>query len=297
MQFDQLNNVAEEIPEVELKLAEGLREFLNQYYSLHSQVRPTEFLGGAWESKRFHSESSIKTLFGMLKSEPSLILESEIDGDCLNFRIAYWGVGQENYYYKTISRLPYKDIVYNAAKARALEWRKIREALLAIGENPEEINKLGKDNVVNLAILDKEETWKSQGIDISKLSLSYHINEQDFEKLYQVLITYHCLVAGWIADAYYLVHYDVSPLLPELLPSLLKDALDLQLLQAIILGYKQVYKALEDKRLHWIPELALQLAQSLSHLPDQSWSKEQVDYSVSSWLQLRQVSQLGGVTC
>ncbi|MBD2304453.1 hypothetical protein H6G17_02810 [Chroococcidiopsis sp. FACHB-1243] len=110
-------------------LAEGLRDFLNKHYSLHSPVRPTELLAGAWESKRFHSESSIKALFGMLKSEPTLILESEVEGDYLNFRIAYWGFGQENYYYKTIYRLPYKQIVYESAKSGALEWENLKEKL------------------------------------------------------------------------------------------------------------------------------------------------------------------------
>ena len=38
----------------------------------------------------------------MLKSEPILILESEIEVNCLNFRVAYWGVGPENYDYKKI---------------------------------------------------------------------------------------------------------------------------------------------------------------------------------------------------
>lgn len=109
-----------------------------------------------------------------------------------------------------------------------------------------------------MAILEKEETWRYKGIDISKLSLQYQVNRQDFEKLCQFLLAYHCLVAGWVADAYHLVHHDVSPLLPELLPSLLKDAFDLQSVQAIVTGYKQVYKALEDERRYWIPELALQ---------------------------------------
>lgn len=132
MQEEQVNNVVEGIPEIELMLAEGLREFLNKHYSLHSQVRPTEFLAEAWD-KRFHSESSIKALFGMLKSEPTLILESELDGNYLNLRIAYWGFGQENYYYKTIYRLPYREILYEAAKLRALEWKKIRDELVALG--------------------------------------------------------------------------------------------------------------------------------------------------------------------
>ncbi len=289
--FDQYDdNKYEGISEIELMLAEGLREFLNKHYSLHSQVRPTEFLAGAWDSKRFHSESSIKALFGMLKTEPMLILESENDGDYLNFRIAYWGLGQANYYYKTISRIPYRKIVEESAKRRALEWKKIRDELVELGENLEEINHIGRENVINLAILEKEEKWKDKGIDVSKLTLQYQVNRQDFEKLCQVLITYHCLVAGWVADAYHLVNHDVPPLLPELLPSLLEDTLDLQSVQAIASGYKQVYQALENERRYWIPELALQLAHSLSYLSDRSWATEQLDYSVNTWLQLHQVS-------
>ncbi|HCF27228.1 MAG TPA: hypothetical protein DEV81_08500 [Cyanobacteria bacterium UBA11049] len=289
IKFDKFTQSNEESYDIELMLAEGLREFLNKHYSLHSQVRPTELLAGAWESKRFHSESSIKALFGMLKSEPTLILESEIDGDYLNFRVAYWGFGQDNYYYKTICRLPYKQIAYESAKSRALEWRTIREQLLLLGESLEDINKIAGDNILNLEILEKAELWQAKGIDVSKLSLQYQVNRQDFEQLCSFAIAIHCSVAGWVADAYHLIYHDVPPLLPELLPSLLKDTLDMQAVQAIATGYKQIYQALEDERRYWVPELALQLAESLAHLPDRSWSQEQVYYSLDQWLQLRQV--------
>ncbi|HEY9803810.1 MAG TPA: hypothetical protein V6D25_25935 [Leptolyngbyaceae cyanobacterium] len=290
IQFDQFDNKLESASDIELMLAEGLRNFINKNYSLHSLTRPVEFLAGAWDSKRFHSESSIKALFGMLKTEPILILESENDGDYLNFRIAYWGLGQGTYYYKTISRLSYKEIIQNSAKKRALDWRQIRDELQEIGVDAEEINQLGQDNVYNLAILEKTEKWQAQGIDITKLALPYRVNQQDIEQLCQVLTTCHCLVAAWVADIYHLVHHDVSPLLPELLPSLLKDAIDVQSLKAITTSYKQVYAALEKERLHWIPELSVQLAQSLSHLPDSSWAQTEVDYSITTWLELRQVS-------
>ncbi|WP_017316512.1 WD40 repeat domain-containing protein [Mastigocladopsis repens] len=299
VKFDKFDSQGEDISDIEFMLAEGLREFLNKHYSLHNPIRPTEFLAGAWDSKRFHSESSIKALFGMLKTEPVLILESEADGDYLNFRIGYWGIGQDNYYYKTITRLPYKEIVEESAKNRALEWKKIRDELILLGENIEEINNIGRDNVINLAILEKAEKWKEKGIDVSKLSLQYQVNRQDLEKLCQVLITCHSLAASWVADAYHLVHHDVPPLLPELLP-MLTNAVDLQSLQAMsddnqlrvyATGYKQLYQALEMERRYWIPELALELAQSLSHLPDDTWAKEQVDYSINTWLQLRQVPQ------
>ncbi|WP_066426036.1 WD40 repeat domain-containing protein [Anabaena sp. 4-3] len=291
VKFDEFDHNQDETFGIELMLAEGLREFINNYYSLHNPMRPIEFLAGAWDSKRFHSESSIKALFGMLKTEPILILESEIDGDYLNFRIAYWGLGQTNYYYKTISRIPYREMIQQAAKNRALEWRKIRDDLLALGEDITEINKFGQDNVVNLAILEKAEKWQAQGIDISKLGLKYQVNQQDLQQLCQVLITCHSLVAAWVADIHHLVHHDVTPLLPELLPSLLKDAFDFQSVQAIATGYQQVYQALEKERLYWIPELALQLAQSLAHLPNPSWSQEQVNYSINTWLDLHQVSR------
>ncbi|MEA5506297.1 WD40 repeat domain-containing protein [Halotia wernerae UHCC 0503] len=295
--FDQFDDHKDEkMSQIGLMLAEGLRDFLNQHYSLQSQVRPTEFLAGAWDSKRFHSESSIKALFVMLKTEPILILESEKDGDYLNFRIAYWGLGQHNYYYKTIARLPYREILEESAKRRALEWKKIRDKLIASGENLEEINHFGQDNVVNLAILEKVEKWSEKGIDISKLSLQYQVNRQDFEELCQVLITYHCLVAAWVADSYHLVDHGVPTLLPELLPSLLEDTSDLQSLQVIASGYKQVYQALENECCDWIPELALQLALSVCHLSDayggklRSWANEQLNYSVNTWLQLHQIS-------
>ncbi|MFQ4145367.1 WD40 repeat domain-containing protein [Chlorogloeopsis sp. ULAP02] len=293
VKFDTFDTRPEEIStNVELKLAEGLRDFLGKHYSLQDIVRPTEFLAGAWESKRFHSESSIKALFGILKTEPVLILESEADGDYLNFRIGYWGIEQEHYYYKTISRIPYREIVKQSAKNRALEWRKIRDELIALGENLEEINYLGRDNAVNLALLEKEEKWKAKGIDVSKLSLQYQVNHQDFEQLCQVLITCHCLVAGWVADVYHLVHHDVPPLLPELLPSLINSPVDLQSLQAIAEGYQQVYQALERERRDWIPELALQLAHSFSHLSDRSLARQQIEYSIKAWLQLRQVGTM-----
>ncbi|OUL33259.1 WD40 repeat domain-containing protein [Nostoc sp. 106C] len=290
LEYERFANKNQVTPEIELMLSEGLREFINKHYSLHNSVRPTEFLAGAWDSKRFHSESSIKALFSMLKTEPILILESEHDGDYLNFRIAYWGLGQGNYYYQTISRLPYKAILENSAKNRALEWRKIRDELLSLGEDLDEVNIIGKDNVRNLAILEKAEKWQNQGININKLSLEYEINHQDVERLCQVLINCHCLITSWVADIYHLIHHDVPPLLPELLMSLLDDNLDLQSVQVIVTGYQQVYQALEQERRYWIPELALQLAVSLSYLSDRSWAKEQVDYSINTWLQLHQVS-------
>ncbi len=299
VQSARLGEVAQVMPEIEQSLAQSIGEFLSQNYPLSSQERPTEFLAGAWDSQGFHREASIKALFEMLKSEPTLILESELVGDYLNFRIAYWGLAQNTYCYQTIiSRLNYREILYASAKNRALKWKETANRLLACGESLEDIKRLGGDNYFNLEVLEREEKWKRHGIDTSELALDYKVNNKDFEALSQLLITSHCLVAGWVADAHHLVHYDVPPLLPELLPGLLEKASDQQLVQAVmqtsISGYKDIFRALEIERPLWVPELALKLAKSLACLPDKSWAKEQIDYSLKAWLKQHQVLQPQG---
>ncbi|MGK7875336.1 MAG: WD40 repeat domain-containing protein [Xenococcaceae cyanobacterium] len=294
--FEGFDEIGLGTQEIEQRLAQGLREFLSQHYSLHCKVRPTEFLGGAWDSKHFHGESSIKTLFWMLKGEPTLILESEIEGDYLNLRMAYWGLGQEKYCYETIFKLCYREFIEESAKARALKWKETRDKLLALGKKPEEINRLGGDNAINLAILEEAEELQAAGIDIRELTFDYQVNRKDFEALCQFFSICHCLVAGWVADIHYLVHYDLSLRLPELLPQLVKDVPEQKSLQAVIrttvLIYQDVLKALARERPYWGPELALKLAQSLNNLPDKSLAKEQVDYSLQLWLQQHQLSKL-----
>jgi WD40 repeat protein len=284
-----VSNIGNRNTNFELRLAENLRTFLNENYSLHSPIRPTEFLAGAWENKRFNGESSIKALFGMLKSEPTLILESEIDGDCLNFRIAYWGLSQDNYCYQTLAKFPYQQILEESAKNRALKWKETREKLLALGGTLDEVNQLGRDNVFNLTLLEKEEKWQAKGIDTKQLCLDYQINSEDLEQLCQLLSTCCCLVTSWIADVYHLISGDLPPLLPALLPNLTQKSLDSQLIDAIVSGYRQVYQTLESDRSYWVPELSLQLAHSLTHLPEKSWAIEQINYSLQSWLNLRQI--------
>jgi tetratricopeptide (TPR) repeat protein len=293
--FERFGDTEQGFPKIGKHLAEGLRQFLSKNYPLNSQTRPTEFLDGAWDSKRFHGGSSIKALFEMLKSEPVLILETEVEGDYLNFRVAYWGLGQTLYSYESvISKLPYREICYESAKARARNWQDTRDKLLALGKSLEEVNRLGGDNAINLTILEEAEELKSSGIDISNLAFHYKVGQKDFEALCQFLIVCHCLISGWFADAHHLIYHDASPLLPQLLPDLIKDVHDPQVLRAIVLGYREIYQSIETEQPTWIPEIALQLADSLKHLVDKSWAREQVNYAVQSWLKLRGLLQPDG---
>ncbi|MEH2026399.1 tetratricopeptide repeat protein [Nostoc sp.] len=300
--FKKDGDFSEGFPEIKLKLEQGLSEFLDKYYPLQDKLRPTEFLGGAWDSNRARREASIKALFGMLKSEPSLILESEIINNEIVLRFGYWGIGQDNYSYQSISKLPYREIMYDFAKGRALKWKEDRTKLLNLGRTLEEISKIGGEKDFNLNILEEEENLKNNGIETKDLPIhhSYKVNNEDFEDFCQILVICHCLVAGWIIDAHYLIHYDVPPLLPKLLSELLTDDIHnpqvLQpLLQGIVTGYRMLYASLLNERPSWMPELSLDLAKSLISLPEKSWAREQIYFSVKSWLKLHQESSQEGI--
>lgn len=282
-----------EIPDLETRLAQQLRDFLNQSYGLHNPVRPTEFLGGAWESKRFHGEASIKALFNLLKSEPTLILESEIDGGTLTIRMAYWGMGQTHYTYRTLVQLPYRTLLEEAAKARAMRWKSVREKLTALGRTPDDIRALGGDNETNLALLHEAETLKAAGIDPSEVSLQYQISSQDWDAFIHLVGTCHCLVAGWVADIHHWRFYGVPPVLPtqvSLLTAGIGDSdLTRQLLESTVSLYGEILPVSELESPAWVPELTLKLAHSLAHLDDPSFARTYINLSLHAWLTHRQL--------
>jgi hypothetical protein len=289
--FVHISQTSQDFPNIELSLAEGLRQFFRHY---ELAGRKIDFLAGAWVSKSFHSEASIKALYSVLKSEPTLVLESEVDGDYLNFRTAYWGANWSSYRYESVlSHLSYREILYESAKDRARRWFKIRQQLIAQGHKPKSVDNLyGKEYLVNLVKLYQELQLKKIGIQPDDLDLNYQINKKDLEDLYQFLIVYHCLFAGLVADEYFLCEYNLPPLLPSLLPKLTQEVNDSEIIaeiyQAVATYYEDVYKTLEQTRSGLLPDLTLNLALSLKPLA-QDYARQQVIKSLHYWLKLRGV--------
>ncbi|OQW89016.1 MAG: hypothetical protein BWK78_07805 [Thiotrichaceae bacterium IS1] len=296
VEFDKFEHTDKQnFPKIEKRLAEGLRQLLNQHYPLQSPVRPTELLDGAWDSGRFHGGASIKGLFSLLQSEPTLVLESEVDSDYLNFRLAYWSVGQGNYQYDSlISKLPYRDILFASAKQRALQWKtEVRDKLVAKGMSLKEIDERydhtqlhGAYNATNLVILEEEEEFAKLGIPIAR---QYRLEPKDWEVLCQVLETYHCIVTGVMADIHHLIHNNTPLLFPKVLPQWLKNEALLpteSILQWVVSSYQEVFNMLAMERAYQIPEWTLQLAEGLVKFGDKRWAWELVKDSLS--LHLRQ---------
>ena len=291
--LDEFKSIGIEVAEIERILAQNLREFLGQNYCSQCSLRPTEFLGGAWHN-HFHGEASIKTLFGVLHTEPTLILETAIESNYIIFRLGYWGGQQQHYCYETLLKLPYRSLLETAIAARALRWQETKHKLLALGKSPEEVAKLGGDNDVNLTILEEVAKLQTAGIATEELSWAYQVNRQDFAYICQFLSICQCLVAGWVTDIHYLVEDNISPHLPEWLPQLLgesggKSAFLSDTIDASISIYQKVLQVLVPTKPHCVPHLSLKLAQSLLKL-DISLAKEQIEYSWQHWLQQHQLS-------
>jgi formylglycine-generating enzyme required for sulfatase activity len=292
--YDSFGTATQGFPKIEKRLSQGLRNFLEKHYSTDSKQRPTELLDRAWDSNRFGGGASIKALFGMLKSEPTLILESEVDGDLINLRLAYWSGGQAIYLYKTvISDFPYREILDWSAKTRALEWEtNVKNKLLALGKSEAEINqKYGGDNALNLEILKEQEILQAAGIPVEQ---HFYTNHQDLAKLCQFLTAYHNLLTAFFADAHYLIHYNLEPQLPQLLLEIVGEFSEydvgVSMLQWAVDSLLDVFKALETDRPALIPDLSIDLAVNLAPLPDKSWAQKVLDYSVVSWLTARCLS-------
>jgi len=277
-------DAAKFFPDVELYLAEELREFLSEYSTFGRKI---DFISGKVVSDYLQGEASIKALFSLLKYNPSLILESEVNGPYLNFRIGYWGLNWHNYKYKTVlSRLPYIELLKDLVKARASQWQKTREKLINAGQNAATLDHIySGDNLKNLNTIKDEIKFKKAGIELSNLNIKYTINEKDIENLSKILKVYYCVFTGLIADEYFLVSAKLPPLLPQLLPSLLENTSQQEeIIEGVMDYYHNVYKNLESNKATILPELFLEFAESLAKLADKEWAKKQIHKSLEYWL-------------
>ena len=299
--FENINSTSKsEFPKVEKRLSQYLKNFLQKHYSVENEQRPTELIDHAWESNRFAGGSAVKTIFSRLKSEPIVLIESEVDGDFINIQLAYWSGGQEvSPFYKTIiSNLHYPKIIYEFAIQRALHWEvNVKQKLLAQGISEEEINQeYGGDNLLNLQVYRKYEQEKLAGIEFER---HYKTNREDFDKLSALLGAYHNIIVGLFTDIHYLIHTNLSPKLPELLPELetefsIDQRLADELLKMVVESYIGSLRAMEKDRSELVPEFAVDIALSLTGLSNPTWAEQMLDFALESWLNSRYLSVENG---
>ncbi|MDQ2098593.1 MAG: hypothetical protein QQW96_13200 [Tychonema bourrellyi B0820] len=290
LQFEKFPHVAQGFGLVENRLIDEIQEFC-KHYSITNQERPVRYQGADWESKYSHGKTGIDTLHHVLKSVPTVVLESKFDGDLLRVYVAGWDMMQEVPHYEKVLTIPWKEVLYPIARKYAEEWREYRMKLLEKGRSLEELKRRGGDNELNLLILEEEEEDRELGRG-GQHDYQYNVKEDKYiQELAQFLGICHCILVGLMADRYHFYHGDVRPKLPELLPGLLEkmpsNSLNEMLVGEIVSSYQSLYQSIEGKRPNAIPYLLLDLALSLSGLSDKSWAKKQVEFSIKAWLKLR----------
>ncbi|MEG3968997.1 WD40 repeat domain-containing protein [Microcoleus sp. T2B6] len=288
LHFEKFPNAAQGFDLIEDRLIDEIRDFC-KHYPLTNQERPVRYQGADWKSKSFHGKTAIDTLHHVLKSVPTVVLESKVDGNSLNIFLAAWDMMQEVPYYEKVLTIPWKEVLYPIAQKYAREWSNLRIILLDKKTSMEEIKSSGGDDEVNLLILEQEEAERGLR---KEHDYKYRVNEDKcVRELAKSLGICHCILVGLMADRYHFYHGDVRPKLPELLPGLLEkmpsDSLKEMLVGEIVSSYQSLYQSIEGERPNAIPYLFLDLALSLSGLSNKSWAKKQVEFSIKAWLKLR----------
>jgi len=291
IEYDKFPYPPSGLPKLEKNIEENMRVFLNKHYPKSDDKRPTNLAGGAWDTNKMRSETAVKLLFYLLKSIPVIILDSEIDGDNLNFRIACWDVGIDYLYQPIISNFSYKEFLYQVAKKSAQQWEKQKQEILAKGIPLETIlkNPQAQENEINLAIWQQEQTLKDCGLE--EVS-DYKPTKVGAQKLSQYWSILHCLCASLATDAYYFTRYRETPKLPYLLQELTQElpAPEAKGLIEVAMDYYQSFcEQLEGVNSKKSPDLYIELALGLLAFDDKSIAQEQLEKSLNTFLKIREL--------
>jgi hypothetical protein len=269
-----------------------LQQFVATHYPLTHPERPVELLDGVWKDGDFQGAASIKTLHELLRSEPTLVIETQLPpGDeALYLNLAYWGPAQDQYFYQPITKMRYAALLQTAARDSALEWQQARERLIQTGlarDVADADQRFGGTKAFNLARLAQEDALRAAGIPLEQVELPpFQFVAADYAAIHRFLISWSCLAIGWVADLYHFAYWETSPRLPTL-PELLDASFPPEVLPVFLDHYGHSYQALAMEQPARAPELMLLLAEPLAALPDPSWSRAQTEWAVRQWLALR----------
>lgn len=294
IEYDDFPQPTSGLPKMQKAIEENLRLFLNKYYHKSSQTTPTDLAGGAWDTKTMRSETAVKLLSYLLKSIPVIILDSEIDGDKLNFRIACWDIGKDYSYDPIITSFCYKGFLYRVAKESAQEWEQQKQQLLSqnisletLLKNPEYL-----EHELNIEILKQEIELKKYGLE-KALALDYKPNRIGAETLNQYWSVLNCFCASLATDFYYFKNYDELPKTPHLLYELTQELAEDEInnfLEITIEYFDFFCEYLEAQGSKKTPSLYLELALGLTKFSAKKFGQKQLEKSFMAFFKLHNIT-------
>ncbi|NJL43622.1 MAG: tetratricopeptide repeat protein, partial [Pseudanabaena sp. SU_2_4] len=299
---DNLLGLADIFKELEARLQHFCRTYA-------TQGRPVQLLARDWFSSTFSGKAAINDLFTLLKTESILALESDVFAETLYLHLGYWGFSCADYRYQPSAlEIDLRECLNSFAKKSAMDWWKGLKQSTAKGISPEQYSQNYDPGTVqifidNLKAIEQEQKVRQSGMTANPLDLLYTFQPQDFTRLREHIANFYCILLGLHLDEYFLLNLmpksRLRPLLPQMLSRLVADMPPQEIAQVekqIVMRYQLLYKLLAEREPFSYPDLFLDLALSLSDLPEQAWSKSQIANSITSWLELRGISHMHGVS-
>jgi len=284
--------LAQHFPLIEKELGAALHALADVYARRGRELRVKD---GSWRSRAEHGSTAAAKIFGELRSEPGLILESFVQSQQFFLSTAFWSIGAREPRYENAVQLDWHEALFEAVKSGILEWQQETADL-----TPEEIKESYPvaDIEHNLKIIERERRFLERGKGLDKVIRDYKITTEDSKRLGRYLIALNLLHAARVADEYFLLivpfesrQTPLSPLLPLLLPEWLKDAPPGSLAEFTawsVETYQAMYATLgEGLPVSLSVELFLEFATSLAELPDKSWAWQQVYNALGIFISLR----------
>ncbi len=287
------SSILSHFPRLSEYLTEELRDTFNAW---QEHGREIDFLDGAWQNRFYRGAAAAASLFDMLKSEPTLIIDSYVEGENFYLRIAYWGSGYDKFRYKTTLNISWRELLDQFAKNRVINWLEARNSWISKGKRVEDFDKCYLNDTLkklraNSETLERENFALAEGIPLEPNRYPYQWLQADYEDLKSFLSSWHSIVASLIVDEYFLVDVPVeqrlTPLLSSMLPSLLQrmpQDVSNEVVHMVANAYQAFYGFLEMRESSFKPELRLALAKCLVALPDKSYANTQWLEAIRAWI-------------
>ncbi|MBP0039062.1 MAG: SUMF1/EgtB/PvdO family nonheme iron enzyme [Roseofilum sp. SID1] len=292
VEFDRYPNAGSGLPRMAHHIEDELSNFLGRYYPERDSERPAKPIAGLWDTNRMKDGAAVLSLHYLFAAVPTIILESKVAGDLLNFSLFSWDAGQLDWQKESILfQFSHKEFMYDVQRELAREWEEKKQKLIEGGLDVKRAiggSKENESNEFNLMQLLEEEKYAALDVEVA---LEYRPTPSGIMRLKKYLSQLHCLAAGMALDDYHLLRHGSAPKMPELLAEFIEGMPDYEvqpLLEIVLTHYQALIEASAEVGLD-VPSLLLDVALGFSNLPDSSPTQQLMEASIARWLSQRQL--------
>ncbi|MDJ1178207.1 SUMF1/EgtB/PvdO family nonheme iron enzyme [Roseofilum sp. BLCC_M91] len=296
VEFDRYPNAGSGLPRMANDIEDELSNFLGRHYPERDSERPAKPIAGLWDTNRMKDGAAVLSLHYLFAAVPTIILESKVAGDLLNFSLFSWDAGQRDWQKESVLfQFSHKEFMYDVQRELAREWKEKKQKLMAGGLDVKRVigaSKENESNEFNLMQLLEEEKYAALDVEVT---LEYRPTPSGIARLKKYLSQLHCLAAGMALDDYHLLRHGAVPKMPELLAEFIEGMPDYEmqpLLEIVLTHYQALIEASAEVGLD-VPSLLLDVALAFSNLPDSSPSQQLMAASIVRWLSQRQLPVTG----